>query len=161
MSVDFIGYHSLLVAQASTLAAQESAFWAKVTGLISAVSVIATFVAAYVAYKALGQWRLQLHEDNRVKLIDSLISFNTTVVAVPKDIMTNAGENNIFRKNIVSVAGEVCARFVIFDRKESIDSLKENMHRFRTLVTSMLNGEDVKVELSLITNTMIMGDLTS
>lgn len=159
MSADFIDYHSLLVAQASTIAAQQSAFWTKVACFISATGVLITLVAAYVAYKALDQWKLQVHENNRIKFIDSLLTFNNVMVSVPKNILAEPGAENIHRKIIVSTAGEVSARYVIFSRKEYSVELSKNMKKFRELVSEMLAGNNVKIEMSVITNTIIMDDL--
>lgn len=161
MSADFIGYHSLLVAQAATLAAQQSAWWTKIACIISACGVIVMLGTAWVAYIALGQWRLQLHENNRVKFIDSLLAFNNVMVDVPKNLYKEPGDQNIHRKRIICAAGEVLARHVIFSKRVTNKELSQHIGRFRELMTEMLAGNNVKVEMSLITNTIIMDDLTS
>lgn len=161
MSADFIDYHSLLIAQDAALAAQQSAFWTKIACFVSAFGVLVMLITAFVAYKALGQWYLQLHENNRVKFIDSLLAFNNVMVDVPKNILEEPGEQNIHRKKIISAAGEVLARHVIFSKRATNEQLSKNMGRFRELITEMLTGKNVKVEMSLITNTIIMDDLSS
>ncbi|EBU3153478.1 hypothetical protein CVQ51_22465 [Salmonella enterica] len=161
MSVDFLAYHSLLTEQASALAAQDSAFWAKISCLVAVFGVFATFCAAAAAFITIRQWNKGIKEEKKNKLIESLVAFNKILVDVPKNILKDCGENNSHRRSVISSSMEVLARYVIYSNSFQNADLKSNMDEFRRMITDFLAGKELKIEISLITGSMLMDNLAN
>lgn len=150
MIYDYISYKSLLVAQ-------DALFWSKFSALIGLASVIVTLFAGLVAFRALDQWKFQYNEDKKIKLMDSIIEYNNTLIAIPKTL--DDDPNHVSRKLIITAFNNLQARGTIYLSTNSNAELSENMSKLREHQFKFLAGKVYKSELALIAGVMLLINL--
>lgn len=151
MIVNYINYQTLL-------AAQESAQWAKWTCLVGLAGVIVTAIATIVAFRALGQWKLQYREDKKIKLIDSLIMLNNVLISIPKDLSDD--KDLVNRKSITAAVSEVHARCRIYLSDRPNEALLANLNLLNEKFAAFISGKAYKSEIALCASKMLMIDLS-
>ncbi|EML9988427.1 TPA: hypothetical protein R4X15_000739 [Citrobacter amalonaticus] len=150
MVYDYISYKSLLVAQ-------DALFWSKFSALIGLASVLVTLFAGVVALRALGQWKIQYNEDRKIKLMDSIIEYNNTLIAIPKTL--DDDPNHVNRKLIITAFNNLQARCTIYLSSNPNEELSENMSSLRERQFKFLAGKVYKSELALFAGVMLFINL--
>ncbi|MDM2774973.1 hypothetical protein [Citrobacter sp. Cpo126] len=150
MVYDYISYKSLLVAQ-------DALFWSKFSALIGLASVLVTFFAGVVAFRALDQWKLQYNEDKKLKLIDAIIEYNNTLISIPKTL--DDDPKHVNRKLIIAAFSNLQARCTIYLSANPNEELSENMSKLRDRQFCFLAGKVYKSELALLIGVMLFMNL--
>lgn len=151
MDADIISYESMLAAKASA----DFAFY---TLVVTVVSLIISLITLIFAKRALYTWKKQYTEDKKIKLIEALIKFNNTLIIMPKNL--NDDEDNTQKKIIIVVMSEVHTRCMVYLKDKPNDDLSENLRLLRDKFSEFLNGEAYKSELAIVTNIILMMNLT-
>lgn len=150
MVYDYISYKSMLIAQ-------EALFWSKFSALIGLASVIVTLFAGLVAFRALDQWKVQYNEDKKIKLMDSIIEYNNTLIAIPKNLDDDS--NHVNRKILITAFNNLQARCTIYLSTHTNEELSKNIKKLREYQFKFLAGKVYKSELALLAGLMLYVDL--
>jgi|GEM_PF-1851435 hypothetical protein len=152
MDADLISFESLIAAKAS-------AEWAFYSLLVSAGSIVISIITLVIAKKALNTWKDQYREDKKIKLIDTLVSFNNLLISMPKNLENDVG--NVNRKLITAAISEIQVRCLVYLNDSPNEKLAENFSALREKFADFIAGNAYKSELGLISGKMLFTDLAT